>query len=283
MKNIFSQEYSKTNIRPYKVGGFDFNITPRFKEHYVDSDKPYEWLTVKLFNAAIYPGSTAVDVGAHYGYYTLNAAREVGGKGQVISVEPVDFNRSILTENTKANGFQKNVKVVSNPISNTQSKVKFNITEASDNSGFYNHPNTKVIETIQRKSETLDGLLKKSSNISVIKIDAEGHEIEILSTAKNVLKRERPLLFLEFNPKCLIEANHQPEEMLKIILSLGYKIIFVDDKNSCFISPRYPIKNWRQFVPASSFLNIVAVPKKQHKGYMKSITAIFQGSYLRKN
>ena len=50
------------------------------------------------------PGWTVVDVGAHQGLFTLEAARLVGPKGRVLSFEPFEFNRGLLASNLSENG-----------------------------------------------------------------------------------------------------------------------------------------------------------------------------------
>lgn len=269
----FKNEYNPKTVSTEKVSGFDFNITPRFKHHFVDTDKPYEWLTIKVFNTLSDLGSQVLDVGAHYGFYTLNAAREVGKFGKVVAVEPIKFNNNLLNDNVRQNGFSDRVVILNNPVSNEEKKVQFNITEASDNSGFYNHPNTRVIEKINATSVTIDGIVKKYGlkNLSTVKIDAEGHECEILDGAKSTLVEQKPVLFLEYNPKCLIQAGRAPEDMFTVLSAHGYVVIFIDDMNDRFIYAKSPSKSWTKFVNEKSYMNVIAIPRKQQKSMMEKL------------
>lgn len=276
MTNVFSHEYDPNSIKAYHTAGFKFFITPRFKSHYIDSLHPYEWLTVKAFNASIQPGDTVIDIGAHYGYYTLNAAREAGKTGRVVSVEPVSFNKSILEKNVDANGFKSTISVLDSPVSNTEGKVAFNITEASDNGGFYNHPNTRVVDTIETKAITLRSLLQEAPGTTVVKIDAEGHECEILESGEELLKSIAPLLFLEFNPKCLAQAKRTPGDFFGILKRCGYKVLFIDDRNNQFFQLRKPAEQWTKIIDPQSYINIIAVPTSRYRAFIKSLTPVFR-------
>jgi len=48
-------------------------------------------------------GDVFIDIGAHIGRYTLEAAKAVGEKGKVIAIEPHPSNFKILNENIKLN------------------------------------------------------------------------------------------------------------------------------------------------------------------------------------
>ena len=59
----------------------------------------------KVYDRFFEPGevSKVVDVGAHVGAYTLRAARKVGKKGIVVSIEPDPLTFRILVANVKMN------------------------------------------------------------------------------------------------------------------------------------------------------------------------------------
>ena len=59
--------------------------------------------TVNYFNMAVKPGMTAIDVGAHVGYYTLLFSRLVGEAGEVFAFEPEADNFEMLQRNIALN------------------------------------------------------------------------------------------------------------------------------------------------------------------------------------
>ena len=63
--------------------------------------------------------------------------------------------------------------------------------------------------------------------MSVVKIDAEGHELEIIEGANNFLKTDNLLLLIE------IEKRHNPKfvEVFKGLISLGFETYIVQNNN----------------------------------------------------
>jgi len=68
------------------------------------------------------------------------------------------------------------------------------------------------------------------TRISLIKIDVEGHELEVLLGSVDTLRRHRPVLLIE------IEQRHSPvpiSETFDFLMSLGYSGEFVDADGRC--------------------------------------------------
>jgi predicted RNA methylase len=68
-------------------------------------------------------GEIVVDVGAHYGRYTLIAANCIGSKRNVIAIEVDPKNFDMLNENIKLNKLE-NIKTLNYAVSSNKSKVK---------------------------------------------------------------------------------------------------------------------------------------------------------------
>ena len=65
----------------------------------------YEPETTRLFKETVKPGMVVVDIGAHVGYYTLLAAKQVGPDGKVYAFEPEPGNHALLLKNIGMNGY----------------------------------------------------------------------------------------------------------------------------------------------------------------------------------
>jgi FkbM family methyltransferase len=75
--------------------------------------------------------------------------------------------------------------------------------------------------TISVKTRTLDSVAKEDKIPSLIKIDVEGHEIEVLDGGKNTLVEKKPLLIIEsFPPK--------QTTVLSLLHELGYSSMDAD-------------------------------------------------------
>ena len=82
-------------------------------------------------------------------------------------------------------------------------------------------------ESFRVKEEKLDNLIK-SENLGFIKIDVEGHEIEVIKGGINLIKKNKPVLLVE------IEKRHTKKNVkntLNEINNLGYQSYFLKDKD----------------------------------------------------
>ena len=117
---------------PLRLGGQPINVHP-FTFIY-SKDDAYEPYTLELFQRAINPGSTVLDLGAHHGYFSLLAARWVGKEGKVYAFEPAPENFQILKKNIEFNQFT-NVLPVNKAVSDTDKPMPFFLCKPNGVSG----------------------------------------------------------------------------------------------------------------------------------------------------
>jgi FkbM family methyltransferase len=143
-----------------------------------------------------------VDVGAHYGRYTLIAAKRIGPKGKVIAIEADPKNFDMLNKNIKLNKLE-HVITLNLAATSNKSKVKLSIPEKKPGHTIYSSiipdraPTEKFIEV---NANTLDNLLHENGisieEVNWIKIDVEGAELEVLKGATNVLSKNKDISLL---------------------------------------------------------------------------------------
>lgn len=158
-------------------------------------------------------GFTVVDVGAHVGLYTMLAAEKVGNTGKVIAVEPAPINYKQLQENIAINDF-KNVISLEMALSDHIGLEKLYIASRSTCNSFNSDVSSFQKNTpsyVEVKVNTLDYLLKNLNikKIDILKIDAEGAELQILKGAKETLKNNP-------NVKILVASYHFSGETQKV-------------------------------------------------------------------
>ena len=144
-----------------------------------------------------------VDVGAHYGRYTLIAAKRIGPKGKVIAIEADPKNFDMLNKNIKLNELSEHVITLNFAATSNKSKVKLSIPEKKSGHTIYSSiipdrsPTEKFIEV---NANTLDNLLDEKGisieEVNWIKIDVEGAELEVLKGATNVLSKNKDISLL---------------------------------------------------------------------------------------
>jgi FkbM family methyltransferase len=183
----------------------------------------YEYDTVQLCKRLINTGMTAIDIGAHIGYYSRLFSKLVGQTGCVFAYEPSPENFSILQSNLRFLGRQ-NTTIFPLAVCAQGGKVPLYISPGhsnhSLNPGFTEHESVIDVD-----ATTLDAHLSTLNhpNIHFIKIDAEGSEIEILNGMTNTIKNNPSLaMIIELNPAGLRAAGHEPRNLLELLASLGY-------------------------------------------------------------
>ncbi|MHB9288548.1 FkbM family methyltransferase [Halobacteriales archaeon Cl-PHB] len=78
--------------------------------------------------------------------------------------------------------------------------------------------------------DKLDSVSIPSNNISVIKIDVEGHELDVINGGKESISHHKPNLLIEIHPSRLEKKGQTVEQLLSCIFDIGYdKIYLIED------------------------------------------------------
>lgn len=167
--------------------------------------------SLTLFDAyrcAIPPGTTAVDVGANIGIHSLVLSRCVGEHGRVYSYEPSRRLCERFRENMTLNHV-RNVTLREVGVGPCDCTLRFQPREGEFNIGIgkFDSSGPIEIETIK-----LDSDLHETGKISLIKIDVEGMELDVIRGAKAILAQHRPTLVIEYNPSWTLDElrNQMP-------------------------------------------------------------------------
>lgn len=173
----------------------------------------------------LHRGDTVIEVGGHIGYLSLYFSHLVGSDGSVVVFEPSDANRRLLQLNVAS---ARNVRISQLAVSNRSGESVFyvdNLTGQNNSlvrafeglaANVSNAPGVEVVTTeVTVKTSTLDQELN-SIHGHLLKIDVEGHELEVLEGGVNWLARTKPFIMLE------VQRNHS--EVFRILTDLGYVI-----------------------------------------------------------
>ena len=181
-----------------------------------------------LYRRLLRPGQTAVDGGAHVGYFTTLFARQVGVDGLVIAFEPEPQNRSLLEENVRANGYA-NVKVVGRALAAEAGQQPLSL--AAENLGDHRlGRELPARETITVSTTTLDAELDAiGRRPALIKLDVQGAEAAVLAGGRRTLAASPDLtLVTEFCTAALDEAGANPEAFLEQVVAAGFEIAVLE-------------------------------------------------------
>lgn len=172
-------------------------------------------------------GDCFVDVGAHYGYFTLLASKLVGDTGQVHSFEAASTTFAMLEKNSSP---RENISYYHKAVAEQKGTITFHqfpnlyseynsidIKQFENNDWFSKlAPQKTTVDTIDLSS-FLD---QKKLLPKLIKIDVEGAEYKVIKGAIAYLQEQAPIIAMEYlKSERDNEAHRQAVELLR---SLGY-------------------------------------------------------------
>jgi FkbM family methyltransferase len=151
------------------------------------------------------PGETAIDVGANHGYVTSIMAARGGPNGQVVAFEPHPQNFGMLCSNV-ARWARSSVASITPFSIALSAKSGCGYLEEppgfEDNCGLAriaeNSPDSQQ-KLISVLTSRLDENVGAGVSVGVLKIDVEGHELDVLSGCRGLLQKGsiRDILFEE--------------------------------------------------------------------------------------
>jgi FkbM family methyltransferase len=204
------------------------------------------------------PGMTVMDLGANLGYLTLFFAGKVGDKGRVYAVEPDPMNYQLLHENILLNKIGHIVKHSQMGISNIDGTLDFYPAKIERNLSSINKHHKSAAGSIKIKVQTLTRYFKTKKKLpGLIKMDVEGHEVEILDGGFSLFSQQRfPCkIIMELHPT-LYSSEQEMERQIRRYLKIGFNIKYV-------ISAGVPIpdkfKEWGYTEPLETFRDKRAV------------------------
>ncbi len=189
----------------------------------------YEAELSAFFHRFLKPGQTFVDVGAHFGYFSLLAASRVGKAGRVVSVEPSERTLWRLYKNTK-----------DHPQVTTHRVAAWNkedVLQLNDYGPLYSafnsigerriHESAPAVKAtpFEVRAVALDDFFAEIGIVpDVIKIDAESAELQVLGGLARTLREKRPVVTIEVGDYSHLVDQGAPTsaDVLKAISAYGY-------------------------------------------------------------
>jgi FkbM family methyltransferase len=178
-----------------------YNLNTISNDQYIGNTlkQGYEWDGWMRYDVEKYykPGTDIIDIGANIGYNTLMFS----DYGPVVSFEPVFFE--IANLNLKSNKLKNKVSMHPCALSDTiGEKIEMYLPKPVENN-MINYGGTTMFpnehhdmnSTITAITDTLDNVYKGTP--SIIKMDVEGAEMNVLRGSISILKKHKPVLLIE--------------------------------------------------------------------------------------
>lgn len=182
----------------------------------------YEPKTIEYIRNMNLKDCNILDIGANVGNHTI-AISKVANNCDVISFEPFESNYKLLKHNQTLHS-NNNIQTYQYFVTskeNSEDTFYINPVWGDCNLGYIKESNSCGQEVTNHYID-----LFKYSNLKLIKIDIEGHELEALKGAFNTIKKSNP---------CIIAEHHTKEEHLQVmdyLKQFGYYLATIIEEDN---------------------------------------------------
>jgi FkbM family methyltransferase len=178
---------------------------------------------IRFLRQVARPDDVIVDIGANFGLYSLSLAK-ICTQGHVWSYEPCANTAQHLRTSIQLNGYS-NASLLQMALSNEPGKGKLRNSANSELNALTN--DTEPGEEVELTALDAESSAHGWTRVDIVKIDAEGHELQVLNGGTKFFDTHSPLIMCEvkvggqvdFGPtEHLITYGYQP---YKLIPGLG--------------------------------------------------------------
>jgi len=202
----------------------------------------YESTFLELLQRFHRPGGVIIDGGANIGNHTLYFAKVVGA--EVIAFEPEPHNASCLAINIAVNGISDRVQLHKHGLGQTSGMITLQMNVQSNFGSFTtklnsNQNSDQIADTMQVNVpvRSLDAVFgtKSGKIISILKLDVEGMELDVLRGAKELIRSSLPVIAVEcftLEELSRVESFLEPMEYFPVeCVNATPTILFVSRNN----------------------------------------------------
>lgn len=181
-------------------------------------------------------GGHFLDIGAHYGYFSLIASDLIGPEGKVLSLEPARKSGAVLQENCK---HCSNITIIPKAISNEVGEISFyefpnlfseynaiDIDQFREEKWFADFKPVKTTVATTTVNEITAGGFRPA----MIKIDVEGAELKVIEGGIDFFRSAYPLIAMEYLAPG--RGNTEHRKAMELLRQIGYKTYLLDENGS---------------------------------------------------
>ena len=216
-------------------GWFYLDQTDDGLKNILRSGRAWEPEMDELIDRYVRWNSNALDIGAHIGTHTMPMAQAVGPQGIVFAFEPQKKIYRELAMNVRLN--QLHNVVVLHCAVGASNKTVFLDEPVDQNEGARFITQGRGVEQVQMC--TIDSL--ELTNISLIKMDVENYELEVLKGATRTILKEKPVILIEIQGNHVQAAqvssdkishmNQMTFRVIQYLEILGYKVFHLSSQD----------------------------------------------------
>lgn len=181
----------------------------------------FEDRSIKFWKESIKDNHIAIDIGSYTGLYAMVAAKE-NDNAISVAIEPIGKHKERIEENKKLNKLE-NLMIMHGAVS----------TNKNENVMFFSNSNVlNSSATFKQRSETFGqeqvhviDSLEFDDAVSVIKIDVESRELDVLKVLHPLLLKDKPNLIVE------VLGDRAELDITRHLSKYDYRFNHVDKRN----------------------------------------------------
>jgi FkbM family methyltransferase len=226
LKNVFYTVLDLVTLKkgvPRTINNQLVRFPAKWSRYY---ESNYEEENYSFLQQQVKKGMQVIDIGAHIGLFSVTASQLTGPEGKVICFEPTPGTYNTLTETLRLNKCT-NVIPVQAAVSEKSGTTTFYISdiEACNSNSLVKNKEEKEISAYEVKLVSIDDVITNYSiKPSLIKIDAEGAELDVLKGGVQTFKSIKPILILGLHPDFIKMKGDSLEGIWDLLISCGYVV-----------------------------------------------------------
>lgn len=169
-------------------------------------------------------GGVVYDIGANIGFFSLLAARRVGPRGRVYAFEPVPRNVAAIERSARLNEFA-GLEVLPLAAGAETGVAELNVARHIGGAVLASvgtPPDRRGAITVE--VVTIDDVVAARGLLppSLVKIDVEGAELDVLRGMRATLAAHRPVLICELDDATVPGLEEKTAALVALLAELGY-------------------------------------------------------------
>jgi FkbM family methyltransferase len=202
---------------------------------YADSNSYIEWQILingtyedeinKLIRISLKPGENALDIGGNIGLQSIRMSQQAGASGTVLAFEPLTHLQERFKRNMDLNKC-KNVRLLPYALALEEKTALFNADVKAWNQGAFslranNSTGGKEQRVVIKKGDNITEIQELVS-LSLIKIDVEGFEYQVIQGLEATIRKHLPRIIFEYDANYWTATGQDIKECHRFLTNMGY-------------------------------------------------------------